>query len=353
MAEQLQWFDAWSRANDSKCTFCFFIGGRGIGKTYSVLKNHHDDFLAKKCGKLIYMRISGAELEAAATPEENPYKRVNYDCGYGVEFSPIKRAYSIVDCVRDDDGKVIESTVIGTGRSLASFHNLRGVDFFDYTEVYIDEFNPVDNVRRTPEIKNAGYLLFNAYETINRNRELLGEPPVRVILTANAFTMDSSILIAFDLLGVIQYMIRSGQKRYTDKERSIYIEICDAAQITSKKRETALYKAAGKCKFTQTALDNQFMDYALSLVNRDVPIKEYNPLIRIITSTFDITIYKHKHTGIMWVGKRFDTCKLVYTDSNLPKFKKHYRAVFKAAVMERTIFFDSADSYYKLMSVID
>lgn len=352
MAE-LQWFDAWGRANASKCTFCFFIGGRGIGKTYSVLKNHHDDFMENKCGKLVYMRISGAELDAAASEEENPYKRVNYDCGYDVNFFPIKKSYSIADCERDSDGKITGSTVLGTARSLASFHNLRGVDFFDYTEIYLDEFNPVDNVRRTPEIKNAGYLFFNAYETINRNRELLGEPPVRVIFTANAFTMDSSILIAFNLVSVIQHMLRTGQTRYTDKERSIYIELCVADDITSKKRETALYKAAGKGKFAQTALDNQFTDYALSLVNRDVSIKEYYPLIRLHTTTFDITIYKHKSTGIMWAGKRFDTTKLVYTDSTLLKFKRQYKALFKSAVMERTIYFDSADTYYKLMSVIE
>ena len=348
----IKWFDTWARAAASGCAFCFFIGGRGIGKTFSTLLHHREEYLGGNTGRIIYMRISGAELDGASTPDDNPYKKINHKCGCDVEFLPAKKAkgYRICDLVRDPEtGQIVKETQIGVGRSLASFHNLRGVDFYDYDLIYFDEFIPRQGVRRTPEIKMAGEFFAEAYETINRNRELEGEPPVKCIFTANAFALDSSILIYFDLIRVVQHMQQTGQKRFTDRERSIYIELCEAPEVTEAKSETVLYKMLRKNKeFIDVTLSNKFVDRALSVIAQ-VPINEYVPIVQYE----DITIFKHKATGELYAAGAVDRASQKYYNDTKQKFLRRYYTFLKVAMAENVIKFDSADTYYKLERILE
>ena len=66
--------------------------------------------------------------------------------------------------------------------ALSTFGNLRGVDFSDVDMIFFDEFVPQKNAR---PIKAEAEAFFNLYETVNRNRELDGRPPVRVLMLSN------------------------------------------------------------------------------------------------------------------------------------------------------------------------
>lgn len=331
------------------CAFCFFIGGRGCGKTYGTLTDHRDDFLEGKAGKMLYTRLTNKQIDACATTTDNPYNKINKDKNWNIHFESAGAKSDAYDIIDDTDG---EPLVIGEGRSLASFHDLRGVDFDDVTEWYFDEFIPAENVRKTPEIKRAGFLFSQAYETVNRNRELEGRPPVKVIFTANAFDLNSSILSYFGLIDIIQTMQRKGQRRYTDKAHDIYIELVDSADISEAKKQTALYRALGhNQKLIDIALENKFDDPAIRMTRRDVKLIEYNPVF-----TFDgrVTLYQHKASGAWHFARRDDkNAKERYTKDMRGRLLAKWGTAVRMVVFEQRATFDSADTYYNVDTIFD
>lgn len=330
-AQNLKWVNVWERGKRSLCAFNFFIGARGTGKTYGALLNQHKDFSAGTCGKYIYMRMTQTELDICATEEDNPYKKLNKRENWNVNFEPVpkSKAYTIAD----------GGEVLGTARALATFANVRGSDFSDYTDIVFDEFAPAERVRKTPEIKNAGYLFAQAYETINRNRELEGEAPVRVFFLANSFRLDSDILYYWGLIPIIESMLKSGQKRVTIPERSVYIELCDAAEVSEAKRSTVLYKALrGNKHIENVNLNNKFNDYNLTLVRHKVPLTEYIPVVCVE----DITIYSHKTTGELYARVGVETCKEMYSEKERGLFASRWRVAIRTAQQQRQIYADNA-----------
>ena len=337
--------NVWERAKRSQCAFNFFIGARGTGKTYGGLLHQHEDFFAQTCGKYMYMRLTLKELDTCASIEDNPYKKLNARYNWNCHFESIPKsdAYTIVDDAGD------ERRVIGTARALSTFADVRGSDFSDCTHILFDEIAPSERVRKTPEIKAAGYLFSQAYETINRNRELEGQPPVIAIMLANAFRLDCDILYYYGLIPIIEGMQRNGQKRCTLPDRSIYIELCEAPDVTDMKRDTVLYKALkGNKHIENINLNNTFNDYNLTLV-RKVPLVEYVPIVYCD----GVTIYSHKTTGTLYAKTGVDTCKESYDATQRSLFAKRWRAIIKAAIIERALFADNANTVYKLQEIIN
>lgn len=342
------WVDCRRVAERAGTTFNFFIGGRGTGKTYGVLTQQREDILAGKDAEYLYMRLTQTELDAASTERDNPYLKINRKLGADVHFYRVPKtsAYIIKEQAGDTE------YILGEARSLSSFHYLRGVDFSSIHEIYFDEFIPAEDVRKTPEIKAAGWLFDQAYETINRNRELEGESPVRVYFTANAFSLDSPILASFGLIEVIEHMQRSGQKKFTDREASIYIELIDRPDIAEAKRETALYRAKRRNqKLIDVNLNNKFTDAALSLTKRNVKLIEYAP---VLSFNNEFTLYAHKSSGA-WhiVGRGDQNAKENYHKDARGKMLLKWGAIIRMAMQDRAITFDSADTYYLTERVFD
>lgn len=343
--KQFNWVNVWERAKRSHCAFNFFIGARGTGKTYGALKHQHEDIVSGDCGKYVYMRLTQTELDICASKEDNPYKKLNAREDWDVHFRKIPKTdtYELVEL------NAAKPITLGSARALGTFANVRGSDFDDYTHILFDEFAPAERVRQTPEVKAAGYLFAQAYETINRNRELEGRPPVCAILLANAFRLNSDVLFYYGLIPIIESMLKTGQKRATLPERSIYIELCDAADVSEAKRETALYKALkGNRHIENINLNNTFNDYNLTLVKK-VPIVEYIPLCCFA----DVTIYSHKSTGELYAKRGAVDCGNRYSEKQRGLFQRDWKPTIKAAIQERTIFADNADTLYYLQSAIN
>lgn len=347
---QFNWLHVRRVAERVPCAFCFFIGGRGAGKTYGALLDHRNDFIDGKAGQLLFTRLTQKATDICATPEQNPYADINIDHDYNIHFESAgaKTDYYLIKDETDAENPI----TIGEARSLSSFHDLRGVSFAHITEWYFDEFIPTENVRKTPEIKQAGWLFSQAYETANRNRELKGLPPIKVIFTANAFDLGSSILAYFGLIDIIQNMQRKGQKRYTDKDASIYVELCEAADIAEAKKKTVLYRALGhNKKLMSLAIENKFDDVSLYATKRDVKIIEYKPILMF---NKQITLYQHKSTGAWHFMKRGDmNAADIYPLDMRGRMLAKWGATIRMAMAERRVTFDSADTYYLTETIFD
>lgn len=273
----------------SDMPFQFFFGGRGIGKTFSIL-SLCDSFFTD-LNKLMWMRRTETEVQTAVAEDL---------------FKKHKSKGTCVDCTADYKksvgyGRIMRGeTNIGYVAPLSTFANIRGVDSFaDISHCAIDELSPESH---KSFMKEEGLAILNMMESLSRNREIEGLPPVKYYFLSNAVRLDLPILIELDLVSVIQKMLITGRKTYTNRNRGLYIEIMDNKALSEAKGETSLYKLSGKCsRFYRQAIDNKFIFDDLSIV-RKVRLVEYNPILQYGKYCF----YVHKSNGTLHIAQNVE-----------------------------------------------
>lgn len=265
-------------------SFFIVIGSRQIGKTYGVSK-----LLCDEGDPFIYMRRTLSELEyVASTPEENPFSKIAYDTGN--EFYRLrldrssKYTFDLNRSIVENDVETVEN--VGMCTSLSAVAKIRGFNGSRYRKILYDEFIPERHVAR---ISNEFSALANSYETINSNRELLGERPVEMWLLANSNNLASPILAGFGLTDKIEQMQQRGQTFSMLPERGIMIVLAMDSPISQKKRKTALYRALPDSEFTQMSLENKFSYNGLDHI-QTFKLAEYTPKCTI----GDYTVLIHK-----------------------------------------------------------
>lgn len=321
------WIDIESIMNSGK-PFIYITGGRGTGKTYGMIK-----WLATHQQKFMYIRRTKAQCDIVGTMEFSVFNKYNKDSGdcIGV-FTVAKgvkgyRRYSF-----DADGKAVPyGPVLGYLSSLSTFSNLRGINDEDIKVIVFDEFCPEPSER---PIKREGQAFENMYETINRNRELEGEKPLTCVCLANANDLSSPILIQRGLVQINDRLRKTGKVIYED-EYTLYIRL-PKSSISEKKSKTVLYQSSKDSRFVGMAIENDFENNYNSLVRRQ-DLKEY----RIICTVGEISIYKHKSRGELYVSTTQSGKAPVFEDSvqDLRRWSASYRYVYKA-YMERRVYFE-------------
>lgn len=259
---------------DCGYTFIFVLGGRGIGKTYSLLRGQVERKLS-----VIYMRRTQVELDISCGKNGNPYKKLNRDFEWNVEVTG-----GVVRTITKDD------MILGYGAALSTFANYRGVDFSDVTHIVFDEFQPGKRKTLDDELRSFK----EVYETVDRNREVEGDNPVQVFFVSNSTTLTSPILWGLGLTQICTKMKESGQEFYKDPKRSILIYMPKNLEITEKKRQTALYMLGdADDSYNKFALDNEFVDEDFSkIVKRQM--NEYTPTLALDYKGKVIYCYRHK-----------------------------------------------------------
>lgn len=269
-------------ADDERFTFVWIIGGRATGKTYTTLKTFIEDDV-----RFIYMRRRQTQVDLIKTPEFNPFKKLNKNEGWTITPAPITKNHSGFYVGKEEDG-ILKPTgaPLGYAMALSTISGLRGFDASDIDIWCYDEFIAERNER---PISNEGAAFLNAYETINRNRELEGEKPLRFLGLSNSNTAANDIFLYLHLTEVVEKMKKKGQRIWKDlKRRTMIIDLGDS-EISEQKRDTALYQMAEGTDFIGMSLDNEFIDDDFSNI-RSCPLVEYIPKVAI----GEICIYKHK-----------------------------------------------------------
>lgn len=307
--------------------FTVIYGGRGVGKTYGILQ-----YCIENKIPFIYMRHSQSMVEQLGTDALNPTKAVFNDLG---ENCSVKKSGKYI--YRFVYGEKLENEC-GIMVALSTFSNLRGFDASDYKVLVFDEFIPQEEVKRR---KNDGLSFLNAIETISRNRELQGRPPILTFLLTNANTLNSDILIQLNLFDSVLQMQEEGSEIYFDKARGLQV-FRPKSKISEQKRKTSLYKFAGDGRFSSVNLDNEFQ-------RPDAEIRKVNTKgWKCIASIKDLAyIYKKGKRYYISTHKSGQPTEYVFDKKGKILFMRNYPD-FLIAIAEKRAIFQTLKLYYQL-----
>lgn len=247
------------------------FGARGLGKTYSVLEKRIENSLKDEFNKFIWLRDSAEVVKkiAAGNSLAAPICQNRPDLP-NITIQKTEGNYCFVA-----DSKTDNFRVLGYLMALSTFHNARGVSYEDVANITWDEFIPEEG---TIVKKNQGAIFLNAYETVNRNRELEGKNPVQIIFLSNANDIYSDVLEDLGISGLIEDMMYKGIDCYRDAD--IWIQFLSSEKFYEAKKETFLYRINKNDKFRNMALDNKFNNN-LALVKRNVDLKGSTGLLTV------------------------------------------------------------------------
>ena len=271
----------------------FMVGGRGTGKTYGALK-----YMVEHDIKFVFMRRTQTQLDVIRKEEYQPFKKLNTDMGWDIHpITLTKYSSGLYHCERDKNGKWQPkegSEPVGLMLALSTISNVRGFDATDRDVLIYDEFIPERHER---PIKDEANAFFNAIETIQRNRELEGKEPLKVLCLANANELANPLFINLKLVKKSMALMRKGIEFDLDRNRECALYILRESKISELKRDTALYKLTRGTTFESMALDNNFEDMVGVKVSSK-NLKEYIPVVCI----GEICIYKHKSQRMYYVS---------------------------------------------------
>lgn len=314
--------------------FHFIIGGRGTGKTYGALKYAYNSGI-----KFMYMRRTQNQLEDISVPAMSPFKVLNEDLGWNIQPKKIgKHHVGFYEAVDTEDGPQLGGSPIGYACALSTVRALRSVDLSDVDLLIYDEFIPQKDERA---IKNEDQAFFNAYETIDRNRQLQGRPALQVLCLANSNNLANPIFMALELITPMTKMLQKGIQTYYDQSRALKVYSLTDSPISKKKAETALYKLTARdSDFNQMALDNVFAGEDMSKV-KSMRLVEYKPVVKI----GEITIWRHKSAQRYYVNQKQAGSIPTYSAGSidLAKFKKSYARIIGAYFGDRVDFEEYLD----------
>lgn len=340
---------------DKDYPFQLFIGGRGTGKTYSALRgclklgDHPIE------GKFLWMRrtqnISDMLLDAAGAEGISDVKQINSDFGTNYGFTKINDNINGIYLRELDPDKkkyIYQGEPVGYGVSLNTMANIRGVNFSDCSDWVYDEFVPERHVRK---IRDEGGAWLQAVETINRNREFFGAPPVYVWLLSNADDIYNPIFVKLGIVNIAEKMKAAGKIHYYDKKRGLALHILPPSdEFKKKKADTALYKLTAGTDFFDMALNNEFAYNDFSLIaHRN--LKGFIPMCSVDSAY----IYKKKGDSEIYI---------TYAEARTPehynsklkqdeiRFRREVGVLLHPYYVNNKIVFESYELKEKLLSLI-
>lgn len=309
--------------------FIFIYGGRGTGKTYGTLQEMIDGK-----HKFMYLRRLASQVDLVKKKDMQIFKTLNRDRGWDINTFTVNGYVSAYyETEYNENGKAMpKGDMLGLLSALSTFSNLRGFDASDLDVMILDEFIPEHNER---PIKGEADALFNAYETINRNRELEGHPPVKLICLANANRIDNPIFMELNLVRKAEKIRKEGKDYYYDEKRKMLLIDLFKSKISEEKSHTALYELTSGSEFYNMAIKNAFINEERGRIETK-RIVEYKPIVSI----GEITIYKHKSKREFYVtGFRSGSPKQYTTgEKDRARFKRDYLYLWKAYMQNNVIF---------------
>lgn len=300
------YYNKWDFIAKSHYFLYIVIGGRGIGKTYNVLRG-----LITDGEYLLYIRRTEAEVRNCCTVLNNPFLTINEDLQRDIEVSKSEDSYVIHE----------QDNVIGMAGSLSTFGKYRGTNFDKVNYIVFDEFlatSPYDRL-----YKHEAELFYNLLETVGRNREIQGRPPIKVIMLANSNRIRSGIIESLHLAEQIRLMETAKIEEWADEKRGIFMNLPEDLRITALKKNTKLYKLTENSEYYDMAINNNFVYDDFSVVRR----YRSNEIIPICSYS-NVTFYTVKGSEYLYCSTRRADVK-TYNSKTIKDFKRRYGMVIK------------------------
>ena len=267
------------RIISSADNFIFEIGPRGTGKSYGILK-----YIIEHDIKFMMLRRTQTEADIISTPVTNPFKALIMD-NPKLQISPESVSKNLSAFVVPGETEDDPPVRVGYLAALSTFASIRGMDLSDVDLIFYDEFIPEKHQR---PIKDEYAALMNVYETVNRNRELQGRKPVKLVCAANSNDIANPIFIGLEIVDRIARMMKKGIEMYKDPEKSLAVYMFMRSPISDRKAETSLYKLTAGNDFQNMALRNMFDLDTRYIRSRN--LREFKPVVKI----GELIIYEHK-----------------------------------------------------------
>lgn len=311
-----------------KTPFLFLTGGRGTGKTYGALK-----YVIEEKKKFVFMRRTQTEIDEIFNDEMNPFKSLNTDFGWNIYPNKISKSISgFYESADSGEGWKPCGSMKGLVVALSTIANIRGFDASDSEILVYDEFIPEKHKKL---IRGEADAFFNAYETINRNRELKGQKAMRVLALSNSNDIANPIFIELDIVNKIAEMAERGQEVYVDSGRGLTVILLQESPISLKKSTTALYKLTVGSSFASMAIQNRFENPSHARIESR-NLKEYKSILQI----GELCIYEHKIRAELYVSRHASgTCEELKTSpTDRLKLRRFYNWIWTAYFGNRVIF---------------
>lgn len=312
----------WDYIMQQKESIISIVGSRGTGKTYGCFK-----WLLEHRKKFIYLRRLKSQLEECKKETGNPFKKLNADLGLMIK--PFTSGGSVQFLYNDKEG---DTAAVGVALSVVA--NIRGVDYSDFDYIVFDEFISSDGER---PIKNEFNAFLNFYETVNRNRELLGADPVKCIMLGNANKISNPYFTGWHSMRLVLNMIRGKQYVWRSENKTRMIILLLDSPISAQKGKTVLYQNASN-DFLEMAIDNAFRTDETKI--KSEPLKEYVHIV----SVGEIGIYRHKSERKYYVSS---TLSKPYYDAfgiGLKMFQQDFYMFRIYYMVNKSVIFESFEN---------
>ncbi len=272
-------------------TFSWWTGGRGIGKTYGFLRYVRYE----QPTKFLLLRRTKTQFDLLKKAQFNPFNPIDRDIGRLTAVVAKRDTAEFYNGEVDGEGRVLPSGLpVGYALALSTLHNVRGIDLSEVDVVIYDEFIPEPHERPIPH----EYMAFlNAMETIGRNRELQGRPPLRFVGLSNANRIDNPYYMGMGVARTVAAMMEAGREVANLPDRELCLVHIQHSPISAKKAKTSLYKFAGAGEFASMSLDNDFVG-AVCTNQANPPMVELIPLCQV----GEVYIYRRKN------GRGYHAC---------------------------------------------
>lgn len=325
------WID-WGSLLPHLPPYTWMWGGRGIGKTYGCL----EQFRLLQPKKFMLMRRTQPQIDMLWKPIFNPFTDLDRQRQIHTCIVKDGSVGIFYDGVMSDSGEIEpHGKPLGIAVAMSVMHNLRGIDMSDVDVIIYDEFIPEKHAKNT--IRNEYEALLNVLETVGRNRELQGRPPLQFIGLTNSNQLGNPYFLGLGVIRVVQKMIDKRTEIWTDPDRGLMLVQVLNSPISEKKKETALYKLAGDSAFTDMSLGNEYTADTCSHPGT-FPLQEVRPLCVV----GEVCIYEHKSRPVYYVSSHVSGSPVRYgsDETSLRRFKRDFWTLWLEYLNYKVVFQD-------------